>query len=146
MFARALRRIGVVAAIATVGVLGNGAAAFAWTTTSTSTCPSGTAAVTDWSYSAVGTDGVTRTFNHLANHTMPGDKITVTFTVAAGCQFQGVGFASYASPVTTKPFDPATADQQRLFSFQNWIFGEGTHSLTIFVPQPKTICDCHHIQ
>ena len=121
----------ILRALVLVLLLGTGVSvtAFSGTAYAAPTCPAGKAAVTSYSYVATGLDGTTRNLTQLRGNTDAGDIITVTFTVAPGCEDVQVSFASYRAAEGSWP----TYDQS-LYKSSTGFFDAGTHTLTVEVP------------
>ncbi|HEV3233260.1 MAG TPA: hypothetical protein VG329_01755 [Candidatus Dormibacteraeota bacterium] len=94
-------------------------------TASTATCPTGSAAVTSFSYK-VGTTSVA------LNTVKPGDHVLATFTVADGCTDVQVTFAAY----NAVPGHPDNLDGQTLANSTTGHFAAGVHTdaLSIDIP------------
>jgi hypothetical protein len=98
---------------------------------SAATCPADTAAVPSRTYLFTHLDGTTTT-RPIINGAQPGDKVSVSFTVAPGCTDYQLTLASYrATSANGRPFP-----DQVVFSSQTGFFSEGTYTnaLTITVP------------
>jgi hypothetical protein len=95
-------------------------------------CPGGTTMITSKSYTATHLDGTTSTGSTLpATGILPGDTVTVSFTLAPACTKE-ITFATYRAPSTNgKPFE-----NQVVYDFQTATFTEGFHAnaLTVKVP------------
>src|SRR4051794_26935137 len=99
---------------------------------SAAVCPGGTTMIPSKSYTATHLDGTTSTGATLpATGVLPGDTVTVSFTLAPGCTKE-ITFATYRAPSTNgKPFE-----NQVVYDFQTATFTEGFHAnaLTVKVP------------
>lgn len=74
----------------------------------------------------------TTTVTDLRGNTQQGDRVQVTFTVIACAEPHPLTLVSYVAPGAT--FDPATANQQQIYDLATGVFGPGTYSLTVTIP------------
>ena len=74
----------------------------------------------------------TTVVSDLRGNTNQGDEVTVTFTVAAGYQPHTITLVSYTAPGPT--FVAADAYLQRIYDVATGVFGPGTYSLTVIIP------------
>jgi SdrD B-like domain/RTX calcium-binding nonapeptide repeat (4 copies) len=72
------------------------------------------------------------TVTDLRGNTNQGDVVQVTFTVAAGTPPHQLTLASYTAPGAV--YDPNTASQQQVFDYDTGIFGPGTYTLEVRIP------------
>jgi hypothetical protein len=114
---------------------------------SAAVCPSGTGALTGRSYTTTHLDGTTNTATTLpALGLKPGDKVTLSFTVAPGCTKE-LTFITYRSTSANgRPFI-----NQLPYSFQTATFTEGsyTNALAVEVPglpaEPGDASQCDQV-
>ncbi len=71
------------------------------------------------------------TVGDLRGNTQQGDSVTVTFTVTPGMNDQ-LSLVSYTAPGSS--FDSTTAYKQQIFDVATGVFGPGTHTLTVLIP------------
>jgi protocatechuate 3,4-dioxygenase beta subunit len=85
----------------------------------------------------------TTTVTDLRGNTHQGDLVQVTFTIAAGTPPHQLTLVSYTAPGAT--FDANTASQQQVFDYDTGVFGPGTYTLEVLIPnsyyQVDFICD-----
>jgi hypothetical protein len=78
----------------------------------------------------------TCTYSDLRGNTNQGDSVTVTFTILSGHEAHRYTLVSYTAP--SAAFDPNTASQQQIFDLDTGVFGPGTYTLTVNIP------DCYY--
>ena len=85
----------------------------------------------------------TTTVTDLRGNTHQGDLVQVTFTIAAGTPPHQLTLVSYTAPGST--FDANTAAQQQVFDYDTGVFGPGTYTLEVLIPnsyyQIDFVCD-----
>jgi hypothetical protein len=98
---------------------------------SAATCPSGKAAVPTRSYTFTHLDGTTTTQPTLTGG-QPGDKVSVSFTIAPGCTNYQLTLVSYrATSANGRPFP-----YQVVYSYQTGFFNEGTYTNALSIDVP----------
>lgn len=78
----------------------------------------------------------TRAVTDLRGNTNQGDEVTVVFTIAAGNLPHVYTFVSYTAP--DNYFNADNAHLQQIYDLETGVFGPGTHSMTIIIP------DCNY--
>lgn len=78
----------------------------------------------------------TTVVSDLRGNTNQGDEVTVIFTVPAGQSPYTFSLVSYTAPENY--FDANTASQQRIYDLATGVFGPGTHTMTVILP------DCNY--
>jgi hypothetical protein len=93
------------------------------------TCPSGSSAVTSKRYKITHLDGTVAHVANLAGNVRRGDRIQVSFTLAAGCVDKQVSIASYRATSSTG----LPLQNQILFDSDTGRFDAGRHTLALSV-------------
>lgn len=74
----------------------------------------------------------TKYVTDLRGNTNQGDVVTVTFTIPAGQGAERFTLVSYTAP--SGVWDASVASQQMIFDVETGVFGPGTHSMTVTIP------------
>jgi hypothetical protein len=87
----------------------------------------------------------TTTVTDLRGNTHQGDLVQVTFTIAAGALPHQLTLVTYTAPGAT--YDANTASQQQVFDYDTGVFGPGTYTLEVLIPnayyQIDFVCDAY---